>query len=98
MHSCSEQGRRSAEEIVSSRPEVEARNSGKGRREGNFFMSLLIRLECNYAVLESLCWFHVLGYKGPRSVDFGGKYLKFFFFHPIFVIGQLYTRLVPAFI
>jgi len=45
-------------------------------------MFLLKILKSNYTVLESLHWFQVLSYNGPRSVNFGGI-SKVIFFHPV---------------
>lgn len=95
MHSCSEQGRGTTEGGVSSGPETEAKNSGKGRTGGSF-LSLLIKLKCNYSALESLPWFQVLGYNGIHNVDLGRIFKVVF--SPILVMGQLCTGLVPAFI
>lgn len=80
---------------MSSGPETEAKNSGKGRTGGSF-LSLLIKLKCNYSAVESLPWFQVLGYNGIYNVDLGRIFKVVF--SPILVMGQLCTGLVPAFI
>lgn len=49
------------------------KNSVRGRRGGNFirqlYMSLLIKLKCNYTVHESLHQFQALDYNGICSMD-----------------------------